>query len=804
MSRKKRKSKGASGAAPAAGTDDAGGSLTDRAVLWIFLGAAALLGLVFFGSFVVDRSAMLFGTDMMGQAFQSRAFAVQEVEAGRGLPEWNPFVFGGLPYLSILPYPVWYPTSLLYFAIPLHRAIGWAFVLHFVLAGALAYLLARELKMRPGAAVVAGVSYMFTGYIVSHLYAGQDGRMFAMQWTPALFLFAERAISRRRLHWFGWLALVVVLQLFTPHVQMAYFAAMAVGAYVVFRLAGIWREERRWKPVATLLAGFAGAYVLAALVALIEIWPTSNMLEFSHRADRGYEYAASWSLPVRETLAMVWPRFQGYLDGYWGSNPFKLHTEYVGAVPVLLAGLALLARRTAKVWFFAGLGLVALLFAWGGATPVHRILYWVLPVMKSFRAPAMMYSIVALTVVVLAGFGAQALHDRRQALSDSGHLAWKVLGGLGVAWIVAWFWAAGAPDSFAGAWAGMLYGPLEPAREATLTRGMPGFAAQLGLFALFWTAGLAVCWSTVRGKVAPLAACALLAAFAVVDLWVVDRDFYDTFEVERLTEPDDAVRYLQAQEEPFRVLPLPGAYGPNDLILFRIPTVTGSQNFRLEWWDDLVGEDLSRITDTRVLSLLNVRYLVSGQPIEAPQLEEVHRGTRIVYRSTLPARGAWIVHEAAVLPEGTTAERVLETDFDPYRIALFPAGTTPPSLDPAAGPDRIEWVEREPGRLVLDVEAAADGLLVLSEIHHPYWSATVDGEPADVLRVDFALRAVPIPQGAHRVEMTFADPYVRYGAWGSIAGVLLLAGFLAGTWRRRDQAPGAGARDSGDGEDPSA
>jgi hypothetical protein len=80
--------------------------LLERHAFWIFLGAAALATLVFFASFVTDREAMIFGTDMVSQAYQSRAFAVQEVQAGRGLPQWNPFVFGGLPYLSVLPYPV--------------------------------------------------------------------------------------------------------------------------------------------------------------------------------------------------------------------------------------------------------------------------------------------------------------------------------------------------------------------------------------------------------------------------------------------------------------------------------------------------------------------------------------------------------------------------------------------------------------------------------------------------------------------------------------------------------------------------
>lgn len=763
-----------------------------RAVWWAFLAVAALATLVFFGSFVTDRGAMLFGTDMISQAYQSRAFAVQEVVAGRGLPQWNPFVYGGLPYLSILPYPVYYPTSLLYFAIPLHRAIGWAFVLHFLLAGVLAYALARELRLAPGAAVVTGAAYMFTGYLVSHLYAGQDGRMFAMTWTPALFLFAERAIARRRVHWFLWMAAVVALQVFTPHVQMMYFAAMGVGAYVLFRLITIWRAERQWRPAAVLLAAFAGAYALAGLLTLVEVWPTLGMVQFSHRAERGYAYASSWAMPVQETLSALWPGFHGTLASYWGTNPFKLHTEYLGAVPVLLAGLALAARRTPAVWFFAGLATMGLLFAWGGATPVHRIFYAILPVMKSFRAPAMMFSVVALAVVVLAGHGAQALYDRRAELVRSKHPAWIVLGGLGAAWILLWFWVASAPAGFAGFWTSALYGELEPARSAAAAAAMPEFATGLGLFALFWALGLAACWAAVRGRIAPLVACSALALIMVVDLWRVDRAFYDTLPVSRLTTAGAAVGFLQEQPEPFRVLPLPDAFGPNDLMLFRIESVTGSQNFRLRWWDDLVGEDMGRLADTRIWRLLNLQYLVTRQDLQVPELEALHQegGGPAVYGWRQPGAGAWVVHEAAPPPPGASpAEAVLDPGFDPRRTAILEPGQEAPPLAPAAGPDEVRWVERLPDRLVLDVHAAAPGLLVLSEVYHPYWRATVDGEAAPVLQVDVALRAVPVPAGRHRVEMTFRDPTVTAGLWGSLAGLVLWSAALAATWRRRHSEP---------------
>lgn len=792
--RKKRKSARKGSPATARG---ASSTESPRQVWLAFLGATTLVTLAFFGSFVADHDVMLFGTDMIAEAYPARAFAVQEVEAGRGLPHWNPFVYGGMPYLSILPYPVWYPTSLLYFVIDLHRAIGWAFVLHFLLGGLLAYALARELRLMPGAAIVVGIGYMFTGYIVSHLYAGQDGRMFAMQLTPAAFLFAERAIARRSVHWFLWLALVAALQVFTPHVQMMYFSAMAVGAYVVFRLVQLRRAQPAWRPALSLLAGFVGAYVLAGLMTMVEVWPTLAMVEFSHRAERSYAYASSWSMPVQETLAAIWPAFQGYLQTYWGSNPFKLHTEYLGAVSVLLAVLALAARRTAAVGFFTALALGALLFAWGSATPLHRVATWILPMMTSFRAPAMMYSIVALAAVVLAGFGAQSLYDRRAELEQGRHVAWKVLGGLAALWAVLWLWVAASPEGFLRFWAGLLYGGVDPARAPAAAAAMTALGRGLGTFALVWALGLGIVWGAARGKLPPLAACALLAALSLADLWRVDRAFYATFPVTQLVEPDPAIRWLEEQPEPFRVLPLPDAYGPNDLMLHRIPAASGSQKFRLRWWDDLVGEDMSRLSEPRLWPLLDIRYLVAGRPIDHPALEPAFVGGPLVYRWRGPTAGAWVVHEARSRPaDAAPATAVLDPSFDPFRIAVFEPGVEPPPLAPAARAARVAWIARAPDRLVLDVDVAAAGILVVSEVYHPYWEAAVDGAPADLFQVDVALRGVALPAGVHRVELTFADPAVRRGAWVSALGILLWLALVALSWRRPGAA-GEGPRPEG-------
>ncbi|MGH7588978.1 MAG: hypothetical protein ACRELU_10320, partial [Gemmatimonadota bacterium] len=231
---------------------------------------------------------------------------------------------------------------------------------------------------------------------------------------------------------------------------------------------------------------------------------------------------------------------------------------------------------------------------------------------------------------------------------------------------------------------------------------------------------------------------------------------------------------------------LPTAYGPNDLMLHRIESVTGSQNFRLRWWDDLVGEDLRRLGDTRLWRLLDIRYLISGQPIEAPGLDLVHEGGGPpVYGWQDAGPAAWVVHEARPRPSDVApGEAVLAPGFDPGTTALLEPGVRTPPLG-QAGPAEVRWIERLPASLALEVESGSPGILVLSEIYHPYWSAAVDGRPVDLLQVDVALRGLPVGQGRQRVTMEFRDPMLAAGRWGSLAGLVLLAGAFVATRRRR-------------------
>ena len=104
----------------------------------------------------------------------------------------------------------------------------------------------------------------------------------------------------------------------------------------------------------------------------------------------------------------------------------------------------------------------------------------------------------------------------------------------------------------------------------------------------------------------------------------------------------------------------------------------------------------------------------------------------------------------------------------------------------------IELKSYEPNQLVYEVNAAKAGVIVFSEIYYPDWKATIDGQPADIARADYVLRAMYVPAGKHTIEMTFKPTSVRTTETiAYIALFILFAGavwFVIGYFRKRKEA----------------
>ena len=74
----------------------------------------------------------------------------------------------------------------------------------------------------------------------------------------------------------------------------------------------------------------------------------------------------------------------------------------------------------------------------------------------------------------------------------------------------------------------------------------------------------------------------------------------------------------------------------------------------------------------------------------------------------------------------------------------------------AGGEGTAKLTAYEANRAAYEVESARGGLVVFSEVYYPGWTATIDGQPAEVGRANYVLRALNVPAGKHEVVFTFA------------------------------------------------
>lgn len=768
-------------------------------VVWWFLAGAALASVLFYRDFLFHSERLIFGTDMLLEGFPLRQFYVEEIRAGRGVPLWTPHTYAGIPFVAQLPGPIFYPTTLLYFVMPLYRAIGWGFVLHTFLSGAFGYFLARSFRLRPSAAVVCGASFMFTGYVMSHLYGGHDGRMFGMTLIALALAFLNRALESGEARWYGGLAVTVALQIFTPHTQVMYFSSLALSLFLVFHLIFRVRKsgEDRWKVYAVPIAGFGLAFMAAVAIGAAQLFPTLALLENATRvaAEQGYAFAASYALPPQELTALFLPDLISSLPGsYWGQNPIKLHTEYLGSVPLALALLAVaaalrprLGREHRRVIGFLGVATcLGILFALGGATPVHRIAYAVVPMIGSLRAPAMMMGPVSVFVALLAAYGWEAVSvERESGRRDGSPVSWIALALLATPILLLGLAAVLSPRGLLNfallSWypAGW---PRQPAPELASSLRVNGLFL-LGGFSLAWGLG----WAVSRRRIGEVALVAIVL-FAVVDLGRIDARYLETRDAAAELEADPVLAMLQSHAGPGERVWAPAlggeyTYRPNRFMYYGVSSATGVHKFMLRPYARLVGgitPDEGLLRYPNLLALLGVQYLITPGAQAGMEALAESEG-RYLYQIEAPPH-AFFPAAIQVARDTIEALRLTRSNADPLALAIVEAEAGVEA--PEAGRGTATIARYEPDLIELDVEAERAGLLAVSEIYHPGWRAYVDGVERHIWRTNVAFRGVEVPRGTHRLRFAYESRSYRIGVWLSLVTAVLVSVVIGLSWRR--------------------
>jgi len=750
--------------------------------------------------------------------------AVWELHARRSImageiPLWNPQILAGAPFLADAQGSVLYPPDLVLYWLPLTDAFGWYTALHISLAGIGMYVLCRLLGTGRPAALLGGVTFMFSGTVITSATFPQV--IGAAAWLPLLLAIAELLITRQRVRGV-WLAgvLVVGTGFLAGHPEISTYALMSMGAYSLARLIGLMRTVAP-RQLALASLRLVTMVMLGSALAAVQLLPTLEAV--GNNARTGVRTAAdlaavAWPLPQLWTLVLPDlfgnPTHRAWLDIwtatwreappiYWGAKNYVEGGQYVGILAWLLAILGLLRGRRLPAAIFGTLGLVALLLVLG--SPLYLLLQ-ALPGFSQLRSPFRWVLPFCLSVCVLAALGMDAL--QRQPRSAR----WLAMLGLGTGVL-----ALGAvglslvqPEPFLKlaqrfvtdpAWAERAFG--KPGLQIPNALSTPamfwGYEGQgllrLGLVAL--AAGVIL----LRGGrwIAPA------VVLVALDLYSVHGTFLPASDM-RLSpllpaNKPPVVAALEQRErggEPWRFTTFERGeektFLANAGMYYGWHDARGYDSIVPRWYaeytsrlglpiDSLVFNRIAPVYDAASLSnpmlgLLNVKYVLTEQYIDNPVFSEVYRDAHIgAYLNAAVLPRTFVAPLARVLP---AAQQPLDR-ADPRDVVYLESDPGPDGLHGTArGTSSIRSYGYDDVTLAVDLEGPA--WVVLADSWGPGWHATATDATGsrielDVLRAYSALRAVHLPAGgAWTVEFWYMPDSFRLGVAVSGATLLVLVG----------------------------
>ncbi|HTO86611.1 MAG TPA: YfhO family protein [Thermoanaerobaculia bacterium] len=673
--------------------------------------------------------------------FPLKLYTADRLRSGQ-IPLWNPWSGAGEPWLANAQSGVFYPPTWLFLIPSPALAAGLFLLVHFAIAAGGMWRFCKEEGVTDSGALAAAAIFAGSGLAVSlSAYWNHFGAFAYLPWIAAL---ARSGLRRTRAA--AGLAGLLGLQ------AMAGSPEASAGSLVVAFLLILeprpipesgWRELGR--------AGRVGRFLVSAGLGLaLAAWVLVPFGELALHSQR----RAPLDAEQRE-LGAVRADALASAVGVGEIPNFFLTSVYVGPVALVAAACAFLEKeRRPLVLLLSAIGLAGLLLAAAG--PPGRWLR-LLPGLDRVRYPAKALAATSFALAALSGLGVDSL--RFVAERKRLRTVILLLAGCGLAALA-------------------VSGQATPARAAAA-------AGLLGLVVI----GLARPGSSLGAWFASAAALSMVVSFALVG-----RSLFRYVPEAEIRARPESVAFLA--QVPGRILTPPmselGRWAMRDAafdagmvrrqrealigytnLLARVRTIRTAAALPTQAAEAIASSIDSEADPARAAGPASGRTYWTPFPPEglgSRKVGEFYRAPLNPYRPR-----ASFVREYAVEQRPERAWSLVASGQSDWSRRVLLDREPTPRPDGAGGRFVVaSLAEDAPERVVAEVSADAGGILVLTDLAYPGWTASVDGRPAPLLTADGFFRAVAIPAGSHRVTFRYRPLSFYVGSGVSLVALVLL------------------------------
>ncbi|MBF1536769.1 MAG: YfhO family protein [Prevotella salivae] len=763
---------------------------------------------------------------------------------------WSNATFSGMPTYQTAPsyqsvsvlnqavkaYHLWLPENVWYV---------FAYLLGF-------YILLRAFDFRQSLAALGSIVWAFSSYFFIIIAAGHIWKVMALAYLPPMIAGIVLAYRGKYLWGFIVTAIFAAFEVDANHVQMTYYYLFIILFMIIAYLVDAIRKKRMAQFVKATAVCAAGALIgiLMNISNLYHTWQYAQesmrgkselvKKDATNQTSSGLDrdYITQWSYGVDETWTLLVPNAKGgasvplaanteamkkadpnfmqiyqQLGQYWGDQPGTSGPVYVGAFVLMLFILGLFIVKGPIKWALLAATILSILLSWGhNFMPFTNFFLDYIPMYSKFRTVASILVIAEFTIPLLAMMALKKIVDEPDLLTKKAkfvYISFGLTGGIALLFAL-------MPTLF--------FSDFISSQELEAFKSIPAeylSPLESNLRSIRESIFTADCWRSfwiiVIGtlllflyKFKKLKAEYMVGAIAIlclIDMWQVNKRYLnDEMFVEKsvreqaqpMTQTDRQI--LQDKSLDYRVLNLASnTFNENETSYYH-KSIGGYHAAKLRRYQELIdayispemqkmmpaiakaGGDMTKVNGDSlfpVLNMLNAKYFIV--PLQANQTVAIENP--YVYGN------AWFVDKVTYVKnanEELDALGKLNLRHEAVADARFQS-----QLGESKNQDSTSIVKLtayEPNQLTYDVRSATGGIVVFSEIFYPEWTATVDGKPVEIGRVDYVLRALNVDKGHHKVVLTFDPKSVKQTETVAYLsyGVLLLVVLFAVYFKRKE------------------
>lgn len=740
-----------------------------------------ILTLIFFHKFIFNLDQIIYpAPDIFYSTYIERALLSHSIIDYKSLPFWNPYVFGGSPFLANPTSAIFYPFNLLFILLPIAFAFGYMFAIDSFLIGIFTYIYVRTIKIDEFGSLISAVIVMFSGPLIGSVFAGHSILSDTFIWFPLALLFFELILLKRKLIFVIMAGLTITIMFFAGAPQIAVYEILSLCIYFLLRSIP---ESKNIRDFFKLIILPIIAISIGILGASVQLLPSLELSKLSQRGSSGisYAFASDFSLHPYQILSFIFPYFFGspINETYWGKGNFWELNGYIGVLPLIFASLTLFAKKNKYTLIFLIIGFFAVLHSLGKYSYIFPFFFYHVPGFNNFRVPSRSLFIYVFSFSILSGIGANYLINN--LINKIRLINRKIFTLIPVITflLISSLLVIGTNKTILSAYEKYV---LRNSFAVGINHSL--LYSQTRNDIIFFLVSLLFLCTTIVLKKKNLIKMhqlkSLIIIFVFLDLWLFGSRLIDTKSIKETFKSTSIINKILEDKSTFRIFDMKGEYIPL-LASNNLESITGVNPIYLQdtrnflWsigkhvdmpYDSFIGID--EISNPIFLNLLNVKYVITNKKVKVNGLSEIINSNSrpsyfsapnqmyylYKYETVLPR--AYIVPNALIINDKQrTLNFIANNNFDPKKYVILAKQSKNIQLNNFSSFKEVGIRRDNFNTISLNFNLANSGFLVLSEIDYPGWKAYDNGKKTEIFKANYISRAMFLQKGQHNIILAY-------------------------------------------------